>query len=165
MKLTPVERWMLSNQFRILEALYPDEAESYAEAREAIENGYELQYDLLSQHISEDVMSVEDCNEVIDILNMFRVLKFSYEDLDDKSEIDEGDIEFGGFDGNHEGKQMAFTRHFCGSGESYAELNRSGGFNSHWPMLDRYRQMLAEWKKSANQHRLTKEDIQRIISE
>ena len=40
-KLTTLDRLVLSNQYRILEALYPDEAETLAIKREAIENGYE----------------------------------------------------------------------------------------------------------------------------
>lgn len=36
------ERLFLVNQFRILEALYPDEAEYYAIQREAVSAGYTL---------------------------------------------------------------------------------------------------------------------------
>jgi hypothetical protein len=44
MKLTRTERWILVNQYRILEALYPDEAKWFAENREALSSGYELHY-------------------------------------------------------------------------------------------------------------------------
>ncbi len=51
MKLTRTERWILSNQYRILEALYPDERGSLEKARIALESGYELEYDGMSQRI------------------------------------------------------------------------------------------------------------------
>lgn len=39
MKLSKLERLILANQFKILEALYPDDAESYENNRKAIEEG------------------------------------------------------------------------------------------------------------------------------
>jgi hypothetical protein len=39
MQLSGVERWILSNQLRILEALYPDDAGSLAEQRTSLERG------------------------------------------------------------------------------------------------------------------------------
>ena len=36
MKLSRVERWMLSNQYRVLGLLDPKEAEGYAQLREAL---------------------------------------------------------------------------------------------------------------------------------
>jgi hypothetical protein len=39
MKLTRTERWILANQYRILEVLYPKEADSLSYAREAFEHG------------------------------------------------------------------------------------------------------------------------------
>ena len=56
-KLTRVERYILSNQFRILEALYPDEASHFATTREALEHGYEILYDWDMEHIYDDTDS------------------------------------------------------------------------------------------------------------
>lgn len=44
MKLTRMERIVLVNQLRIMEALYPDEASQLGVQREALERGYELLY-------------------------------------------------------------------------------------------------------------------------
>lgn len=52
MDLTREQRWILANQYRILERLYPNEAECHAKAREVLENGYEFNYDWIAQHIS-----------------------------------------------------------------------------------------------------------------
>ena len=44
-KLSRLDRLFLSNQLRILEALYPEEANDLARRREALECGYEMLYD------------------------------------------------------------------------------------------------------------------------
>ena len=42
MKLTPVERLLLSNQFQILAALHSEEAERYEELCEILDRGYDV---------------------------------------------------------------------------------------------------------------------------
>jgi uncharacterized protein len=169
MKLTRTERWILANQYSILEKLYPDEAEYYAKCRRVLENGYEFHYDEISQNIykDSDTMSIEASREVLDILHMFSDLKRSYEALKDKSGIEKHRLNFHGFDGNDplEVKYLAYARFFCNSdGGRYKELNKGDDFNSHMLTLDQYRRMLAEWKKNKDIHELSKEDIIRIIS-
>lgn len=165
MKLSRPERWILVNQYRILEALYPNDAESHAKCREALECGYELHYDLMTTHIfsGEAAMSEDECQEVIDILYMFTVLKRRYEVLEDTSGINEWHIEFKGFDGNNETKQMAYARFLCtGSDRHFDELG-GGDFNSHAPLLQAYRCMATQWRDSADRYSPTREEIIRII--
>lgn len=81
------ERIILANQLRILEAVDPDEAKSYAHIREALTNGYELDYGKLSHWFEDTVITVEACKEVYDILEMHRARVFSYRDLEDKTGI------------------------------------------------------------------------------
>jgi uncharacterized protein YfbU (UPF0304 family) len=167
MNLTTTERWILSNQLRILEALYPDEARFLHQDREAIERGYELHYDMAAQHIYIDkqTMTSAECEEVINILNMFRMIKRAYDALDDKSGIEEWATRFDGFDGNDEPKQMAYARYYCSlDGGKFAELDRGDDFNSHSPTLDAYRRMLGEWQNSEDRYHLTKDDLVRITS-
>ena len=167
MKLSRVERWILSNQYRILEALHPDDADYYANAREAIENGYELHYRSISQYIYDDVMTDEECEEVIDILSMFRALRRTYEALPDKSGIAEQRVTFVGFDGNDkvEGRYLSYARYFCNQeGGRFTEIGRGDDFNSHWPALETYRRMLQAWNVSPDKYNLSQEDIIRITS-
>ncbi len=171
MQLTRVERWILSSQYRILEALYPKEAEDIAYARKALEEGYELEYDGLPVEASISIypdgecLSSEGCREVLDILDMFRVLKRSYEALEDKSGVEVGEVAFSGFSANEEGPQWGYTRYFCDkSGGRYPELERGDDFNSHLPLLAEYRRMLREWHNSEDKHELSKEDIARIVA-
>src|SRR5437016_2554123 len=128
MKLSRFERWMLANQYRILEKIDPDEAQHYAEARQAFENGYELHYEWLAEGIFDDphIMSEFECREVIDILSMFSALHHSFEALPDKSGIDKARIKFLGFSGNDETKQMGYANYFCKrQGGAFPELDRT----------------------------------------
>ena len=163
MKLTRTERWMLSNQYRILEALYPSEAQGYAHIRDAIESGYELEYEQIIPHIYEEGLSDSECREVRDIMTMFSSLKASFNQLEDTSGIEEWEINFRGFSGNDETTYMAYAQYLRERG-SFRELEHGDGFNSHFPMLSAYRKMLPEWRNSENEFFLSKDDIIRIIS-
>ncbi len=168
MELSRKDRWVLSNQYRILEALYPDEADGFRQTREALESGYALHYD--PQHIYEDELSVDQCREVLDILDMHRALHFSFRNLQDTQGIDKRNVEFDGFDGNNETSYLGYARYYWGldGGEQrFKELHGSGDdFNSHSPVLDIYRRMLAVWKgKLKRSHELTKDQIQQILKE
>lgn len=165
MDLTKIERLIIANQFKILEKLYPEEAEYYAKNRKALENGYKLHYQWIIENIY-DEMSEDECQEVVDILNMYRSLTFSYQKLSDKSGIDESEIKFPGFDGNNETRQYSYTNYFIMDLERFDEL-RGGSeyadFNSHSEMLDRYRRMLNEWKKYDDRHNLSRDAIISIV--
>jgi uncharacterized protein len=165
MKLTPVERLMLSHQCRILAALYPDEAESYDRWREAIESGYALHYDDMAQHILPE-LSEDECREVLRIMSMFEHLMRAYEGLADKSGIELHDVRFYGFDGNEEGHRLGYVRYLVDEEHRFRDLKGDwhDHFNSHMPMLDRYRSMYREWERSTEKYKLTKEDLVRIVS-
>ncbi len=95
---------------RILEKLYPEEAEHHARAREVLEDGYELNYDWIAEHIAERTMSEDECKEVLNILDMFSALERSYRQLAEKpAGVDERDVRFHGFDGNHETDQLGYA--------------------------------------------------------
>jgi uncharacterized protein YfbU (UPF0304 family) len=169
MKLTRVERLILSNQYKILEFLDRQNASDYASRRAIIESGYELHYEDSAQHISPEkhCLTEDDCREVIDILSMFRDLKQSYEALSDKGGVEPWSIEFRGFDSNHEARQLGYCRFFCDSdGGRFTELNRGDDFNSHAPILDAYRRMLEVWRPIVRQGRgrsLTIDQIREIV--
>lgn len=58
---------------------------------------------------------------------------------------------------------MTYARFYCETHSAFEELQKETTFNSHNPTsLERYRQMLSEWLKSANKYKLTKEDVVRI---
>ena len=161
--LSKIERWILSNQYLVLERLYPDEAKWYAERREAIERGYELHYQDGPDHIS-DPMPVHECKEVLDILTMFSTIQESMERLTDKSGINQHWSEFPGFDGNNEYRQLGYAHYFCGhDGGRFPEL-KDKVVNSHFPGLAKLRAMLAEWRKIDNHRHMTNGDLVRITN-
>jgi uncharacterized protein YfbU (UPF0304 family) len=166
MTLTKLQRLILINQFRILEKLYPDEADHYKNLRIALEKGYSSHYDDLVQWIDDDLPD-DECHEVFEILRMYRYINFSYKNLEDKSNIDASNIKFPGFDGNNEGKQLCYAKYLMHDLDNFKELHDSGDYpdyNSHTRMLDKYRRMLAEWNSSQNKLQLTAEEIRNILN-
>lgn len=163
--LSRIERLLLANQYRILELVSPRNGDVYADLRRALEAGYELHYVEFMQEIAdeEDIPSLERCKEILDILQMFRVLKYSYRDLKDKTGIDESRVQFAGFDGNYEMQEICYVRYVCREGSGrFEELDSGDFFDSHCQMLSDYQAMLRRWEQVADKYRLTKEDIQWI---
>jgi uncharacterized protein len=158
--LTRIERWMLSNQYRILEALYPDQAKELAKDRLAIERGYELNYDDFTQHIDHDAPTVQECEEVSEILEMFRCLKLAKDKPEDLGSL----LGFQGFDGSTEATQMRYAEYCCKTLGLFEDLGLKSNFNSHAESLGRYRRMLIEWRGSSNVYELTRDDIMRIAN-
>lgn len=90
-----------------------------------------------------------EVNEVVDILEIYSLMQIAYDQLDpvDQERIKEEvqlhteTIQFPGFDGNNEGRQMSIARHLIEEMNRFTEF---GGkyLNSHSRMLPKYRQML-----------------------
>lgn len=149
--LTKVERLMLINQFRILEAVCTDknEAESYAKGREILERGYEFhyKYDVFCEGNYDDPMPERDGGEVYDTLGMFDAINKS---LPEGSPLKKHPhSRFSGYDGNNEAKFMTFA---CFTVKrlgwfQLVPLRETDPWNSHCPMRGVYGRMLAEWKK------------------
>lgn len=168
--LTRLQRLFLSNQYRILEALYPDQADDYAVRREAIELGYELLYDWDVEYIydGEDILTKEEALEVWNTFDMFDTLKRSADSLGKLNWLlDNPNSSFKGYDGNHETKFMAFAeftierlRRF-----QYIDLPANNYFNSHIPMRPIYQTMLGRWHDISDSSRLklTEDQIKYIL--
>lgn len=149
MELSKLERINLINQFLILERLYPDEAEYYSRHRKALEEGYVLHYKWIFEHLHPE-MSESECREVLDILEMYRAITWAYFDAHNTKQVDDHKYRFSGFDGNEESEQLAYASYFIVDLDRYSELNYDKefpSFNSHCPMMPKYRAMLDEWNK------------------
>ncbi|MFG1520359.1 YfbU family protein [Halobacteriovorax sp. ZH1_bin.1] len=176
MKLDKKDRFIIANQLKILEALYPEEASSYATHRTAIEEGYVSHYEWAMESISDEELTPETTREVIDTLDMFRALYF-YRREKDMSDINERSMKFKGYDGNdsHECKMMAYARYFVVELERFTEIIEEQGeyfdFNSHCMMRENYQEMLQRWLKiepgrqEGQRHNLTKDQVKSIIGE
>lgn len=162
------DRWILSNQFEILAALYPDQEDTYRDMAEIVSSGYEWDYEAITEYIYDDrfTMRRDQCLEVVNILDMFSVIKSTYEGLADKTGIESWQVEFFGFDGNSETTYMAYTRFLVKRQGKFEWLfdDSQPRFNSHMPTLERYRAMLEAWKNCGGKYNLTKADLLRILS-
>ena len=151
MKLSRVERWMLSNQYRVLGLLDPKEAEGYAQLREALERGFEAEYESACEHVCTDKngLTEAECAEVRNIIVMFQQLKRTDGQLSqsDRDGVSHRAIKFLGFDGNHESTRLAYVRYLLRKWEQPELGTGTDGLNSHCPMLETYRLMLVEWNR------------------
>ncbi|MCP1415651.1 YfbU family protein [Paenarthrobacter sp. A20] len=157
--LTTVERHQLALLHRILARL-DGEADNGGAAEELaraaiLENGFAEQYDDVFVAI-ETEMSRRDTGLVMDVLDMFRSLEWSYErlSLPARNELGAGvekTVRFRGFDLNHrrESRLLTFARHLIEQGkwESLAKYfdKDHGRGNSHHPMVGMYERMLEEF--------------------
>lgn len=147
--LTIKERLALVLQLRTLAAVCgTDEKESLRLQIEALQSGYEFHYpDLVTPF--DNGLSRRTCIEVLDILEMYSELLWSFQKLKDKSGVKETDIWFPGFDGNYEGRQMSYANYFLFDLDRYESLHnqvKKNRCNSHCPMLDTYRKMLRAFR-------------------
>lgn len=143
-----LKRFELINQLLILEKLYPDEADTYAKNRKALEYGFQLHYDWLTENLNEG-LSKEECQEVLDILDMYRSITFSWQRLNPSKDIPKG-MRFKGFDGNNEPDLRNYVQYFVIELGRFEELTygqKFPRFNSHTRMLERYKKQLAVWKQ------------------
>jgi uncharacterized protein YfbU (UPF0304 family) len=158
--LTKAERLNFVNQFRILQAIHHDddiEVKHYRYLEEIFERGYEYLYFECFEHLW-DAMPTEVAEEVVDILQMHRVLLHSLGEKPSPADIER--VKFLGFDGNYESNYLAFGRFYTKDGERFEEIKV---INSHHPTLDGYRKMLAEWRRMDNKHQLSKAQIESIL--
>jgi uncharacterized protein YfbU (UPF0304 family) len=164
---TAGERLIIVNQFRLLELLEKDKdsVAHYREMRKIVERGYSLSYHEVTENLWTEMPETE-CREVMDILDMFRVLKFSVDALDDKSGIDMQKVRFGGFDGNNESSYLGYAKFLTQEQGRWEEL-KDEVKNSHSHRLGLYRPMLKKWRElTADQllsSELSKEQVVEIL--
>ena len=166
MNLTRTERLILSNQYQILEKLDPDAADYYRHLRKIVEHGYELHYEHdVARHIYEDenIVTEADCKSVLDTLSMHEAMKRCYDDLADKTGINETDIKFRGYDGSNETKMMSYAEFYVKEMGRFEDLDIRH-FNSHCQMVHRYERMVRAWKESETPWELTRADLERILA-
>lgn len=167
MNLSKQERLMLYNQYDILEKLNPSDSETYRIFKSILSSGYKLHYSDMVQWFS-DEMSEEASTFVLDVLDMYSALLNSYQNLEDKTGIEERRVTFPGFDGNNESTYLGYTRFFLHDLDRYNELHQKGhdSYNSHSRMVPKYSRMLGVWKEIESERRfdkLSKEEINETI--
>ncbi len=160
---------MLANQYRIMGLLDEGDREFCEDMQDALENGYSDYYDDKLFGWMAEEMSPEDSAFVRDALDVHGAIQHSYEELSDKSGIEESKLAFPGFDGNREGPYLSYADHLRKKEGrfDYVKLSGFDGLNSHAPFAARYERMVHEWKKIPSDrryHALTKEEILSVLN-
>lgn len=149
MKLLKKDRLLLINQYRILAALDKSEESHYLELIEILERGYSIFYSLIDEWVSED-MPEEEGRFVLEVLDLYRAIDDVKRSSRDSRLVDHAYSIFPGFDGNNESEYLSFCRFLIEKQGKFQEqkqyLQKNGGMNSHMPMIDKYRRMLAHRK-------------------
>jgi uncharacterized protein YfbU (UPF0304 family) len=159
MKLDQFQRTLLANQYRILAKLEPKEG-NYEHQIEALEDGYETEYPLVDR----EVLDAGEARFVGDVLQLFRKLKMSFKETGPIEGVEESDLKFPGFDGNHpiEAKLWGYTQ-FLWKTKRFTESAHDGHDegNSHMETMGLYKAMLAEAKGCGSP--FSSEEILRIV--
>lgn len=166
MELTKKDRIFLINQYRILSALNPGEAEHYKELISILQDGYKIFYPLIDEWIDED-MPEEEGRFVLNILSLYRAIE-DYKRRHGNAEFREEPFQiFRGFDGNNETDYMAFCRFLIETQGKFSEqkayFSENDNLNSHMPTSDKYRAMLEKWREFDESYNLTKDQVLEII--
>jgi uncharacterized protein YfbU (UPF0304 family) len=156
------DRQMLSMLHRILARVLPEDANDVdgdtdyqLERARVIESGFTGEY---WQEVAgfRTELSKRDCDRVLDILDMFRVITFSIKRLEEQGTTVNEDgaygLEFQGFDHNDglESHMASYVEHLMADGrwgELQPQLKRNDDGNSHHRVLDTYLRMLAEHRR------------------
>ncbi|MED1559435.1 YfbU family protein [Bacillus paramycoides] len=180
--LSKKERLILANQYEILAKLAEDDYEKkqFNNLRDIFTSGYSRYYSLATEHFSDEV-SDEECKFVVDVLNMYRDLYYSwYRNKDAHEVINEKTVLFKGFDLNDEieVKYYSFYKFLVndfGRFEEIKEFIAEGkieDFNSHGsgPSMRQLNLMLSKWQEIKNRDEynysddLALEEISEIIN-
>lgn len=157
-----MDRKVLSMLHRILARVLPEDAndvdgdrEYQLERAETLERGFTREYWMEAAGFSTE-LSQRDCDRVADILDMFRIARYSIAELDraGRAVPDElrRQLTFHGFDYNEPLElQMAQYVRYLISQDKWTEvqqdLEEHDGGNSHSPMLPTYLRMLSAYRR------------------
>lgn len=143
-------RMVLANQYRILSYLDADNDDYWRRAADQSVRGWPVESlpDVeIMQSYMRDALTTEDQHFVLDALNVFELLqdgvKKGY-----APKRDNAFTSFPGFDGNNEGKLLAYARHVVEQEHRFESVERANSdFNSHMPTLDLYQRMISAWER------------------
>jgi uncharacterized protein YfbU (UPF0304 family) len=97
-------------------------------------------------------MSEAECTEVLEIIDLYRVLAATLDKYGDNPIVKREDVRFPGFDCGSEAKQHFFTQYFLHDLVRFKALHSPDGqYDSHRPMLPVYRKMMQVWYRFPKQ--------------
>lgn len=165
MEMTPAQRLILSNQYRLMSQLEPENAEKYRRLRTIVERGYTLQLRELDKDFGD--ICEETCRQVIEVMEMYHALQesFSNMSLDNQENVDTRRLQFLGFDAATEAHLMHYVRFLTENEGLYPQFDKAQHhFNSQTPMQEKYQRMLISWRHCPRQYHLSQAEINRVMN-
>jgi uncharacterized protein YfbU (UPF0304 family) len=164
MRLTPAERWILANQYRLMQMLSDRPVPLYEHAIRILESGYEDQYKYAAQGLREDPFPQDVAEEVKDILYMFTQMQWVKDKITDPEILESHRFEFWGFDGNHSHYHLMYASFLHELGE-FKELGNRPTWDSHSDTIETYRSMVRAWRELPRKGlQMTEEDVRTIVN-
>ncbi|MBS0846817.1 YfbU family protein [Citrobacter sp. JGM124] len=163
MEMTHAQRLILSNQYKLMTMMDPENAERYHRLQTIVERGYGLQMRELDSEFG--ALKEATCRAIIDIMEMFHALQVSRANLKDSSDIDERRVAFLGFDAGLESEILNYVRFLVTIEKRYTHFSPGAdNFNAQTPMWDKYIRMQAIWHACPRQYHLSANEIKQIIN-
>lgn len=163
MEMTNAQRLILSNQYKMMTMMDPDNAERYRRLQTIIERGFGLQMRELDRDFGE--LSEDTCRTIINIMEMRHALQVSFNNLKEKQDLDPRRLEFLGFDAATESRYLSYVRFMVGTEGRYTHFDSgTHGFNAQTKMWDKYQRMLSIWQSCPRQYHLSAVEIAQIIN-
>jgi uncharacterized protein YfbU (UPF0304 family) len=163
MEMTNAQRLILSNQYKMMVMLDPDNAERYRRLQTVVERGFGLQMRELDREFGE--LSEETCRVIINIMEMHHAMQVSWSNLKEDHDIERRRLDFLGFDAATESRYLSYVRFMVNTEGRYTDFDSgTHGFNSQTQMWDKYQRMLAIWQSCPRQYHLSTVEITQIIN-
>ncbi|MBP2167655.1 uncharacterized protein YfbU (UPF0304 family) [Erwinia toletana] len=163
MEMTNAQRLILSNQYKMMTMLDPDNGERYRRQQTIVERGYGLQMRELDREFGE--LSEEVCRTIINIMEMHHAMHVSWTNLKDSRELEERRLAFLGFDAATEARYLGYVRFMVNVEGRYTQFDSgTHGFNAQTPMWEKYHRMLTVWQTCPRQYHLSANEIAQIIN-
>lgn len=158
MELSLKERLFLANQYEVLGKVSKadHDRKHYEMLVEVLKSGFSREYDELLLGFEREGLSQEDCQFVVDTLNLYRELRFSWENNKEvRDNVEEEKTLFKGFDLNENSNYYSYYEFLVndrGLWQEIRELMNQGkidGFNSHgaYPYISKLKSMISNWKE------------------
>ncbi len=131
MEMSNAQRLILSNQYKLMSQLDPENAEKYQRFQTIVERGYELQM----RELNKDYGCITEalCKEIIDVMEMYHAMQESFRmlDTDESTQVDQRRLQFLGFDIASEAQLVHYVRFLTESEGLYPQFDKGDHhFNS-----------------------------------
>jgi len=169
-KLSPIERALLINQFKILGAVEGD-PNAYQNTIDVLSYGYELEYESHIDGLGEPLPESE-CKFVYDIFWLYYFMKVTRNkaaidgaggDRDETGRLRLENLEpkFPGFDANNQPKYFSYAKYLIERDNKFVEHKHY--LNSHGAQPN-YRKMLDLWKSWSSPIDLTETQVDELLN-